>query len=90
MNVSLFTFGFLLQKRKSQNPWSKEKEFSDSSEAIKDPGKARDQMFAAEPIDMILSCPSGLVAQALGCSWWNILSLVESLLVDMAQSYVED
>lgn len=23
-------------------------------------------MFAAEPIDMIVSCPSGLVAQALG------------------------
>ena len=62
------------------------KDFSDSSEAIKDPGKVRDQMFAAEPIDMIVSCPSGLVAQELGHLWWSILSLVESLLVDMAQT----
>ena len=66
------------------------KDFSDSSEAIKDPGKARDQMFAAEPIDMIMSCPNGLVAQGLGHLWWSILSLVERLLVDMAQSFVED
>lgn len=36
------------------------KELLDSLEAIKDPGEAREQIFAVEPMDMVVPRLSGL------------------------------
>lgn len=45
------------------------KKLLDSFEAIKDSGEARDQIFATEPVDMVVPCVRGLSSPRIYVSY---------------------